>query len=551
MAEIPLPSLTELDADQVAQLQDTFAQLVAEKYPELYLKRGVFHDLLAYFVGGVGGAWVQAAIDRLLRSGSLAEIENDPTLADDELVDRLLANFQITRRTGTTASGEIVLRLDSDRSLLVPAGTRFSANGLWFITQESYALLPSDSVAATETQRVLVPLADGTYQASIPVVAEEAGSQYNVIKGTTFVPEVPLDGVISAYAAADFAGGKATESNEELIARLKSGLTAKVPAGRAHIEAMLKAEDDFSDLIAVSTIGFGNAEMVRSGHSLLFPSGSTVDIYVRTSALPNVVEVDLEAVYVGDQDGYTVWQFSVDKDTAPGFYDCIHVRPTNQPADVGSFQILSVERGFDLSSSQTLLLPDVMFAYEAAFSPFQTATVRFVDSTKPTGSVILGTTDTYTVQLSAIPKVDAIHNFMAHPDNRMLGCDVLVKAAVPCFLSVRADIYAPAGTATPDTDEIGVALADFVNATGFRGKLSVSELHSAIHDKLQSGQAVAGMTLLGVILFPDGERRVITSNDILEVPDEPARMVSGNTVCFYLDPADVGIAVSASDVPLL
>jgi len=82
-----------------------------------------------------------------------------------------------------------VLRLDSDRSLLVPAGTRFSANGLWFVVEESYALLPSTSVAATETQRVLVPLADGTYQASIPLVAEEPGSQYNVSKGTTFVAE--------------------------------------------------------------------------------------------------------------------------------------------------------------------------------------------------------------------------------------------------------------------------------------------------------------------------------------------------------------------------
>jgi len=80
-----------------------------------------------------------------------------------------------------------------------------------------------------------------------------------------------------------------------------------VPAGRKHIEAMLKVEDDFSDLVAASTIGFGNAEMVRSGHSLLFPSGSTVDIYVRTASLPNVVEVDLEATYVADQGGYTVW----------------------------------------------------------------------------------------------------------------------------------------------------------------------------------------------------------------------------------------------------
>jgi hypothetical protein len=68
---------------------------------------------------------------------------------------------------------------------------------------------------------------------------------------------------------------------------------------------------------------------------------------------------------------------------------------------------------------------------------------------------------------------------------------------------------------------------------------------------LPSGVEVGAIDMLGTLRRPDGSSAILHDprGVVLEVPDEPGRMVSPRTAIFILDPLDVSIGVSAIAVP--
>jgi hypothetical protein len=94
-----------------------------------------------------------------------------------------------------------------------------------------------------------------------------------------------------------------------------------------------------------------------------------------------------------------------------------------------------------------------------------------------------------------------------------------------------------------------LAVATAVNKLEFPGELHASVISDAIQDNLDSNVAIAKIDLLGRILRPDGTKRIIRDNDVLDIPDEPALGVSGRTVAFLLDPQNIGITIETVDAP--
>jgi hypothetical protein len=84
-----------------------------------------------------------------------------------------------------------------------------------------------------------------------------------------FVPVAVPTAFVTAFAANDFAGGRLTESNAELVDRLQEGIAAKALSNRVNMSAALRAEDAFSRVVATSIVGYGDAELVRAFHTVL------------------------------------------------------------------------------------------------------------------------------------------------------------------------------------------------------------------------------------------------------------------------------------------
>lgn len=542
---LKITNLTELDPALVAQLQAEFEELVAERHPEIAMERGVFHDLVAYFAGGVSGAANQTMVDRLFRSGSLLDIEADPALADDALVDRVLSNYMIERKPGSQARGEIQLRVSEDVTVIIPANLAFQANGLSFYSDNAYTARPVGSTVLNATERVLTPVGDGTYSFSIQATAADVGDGYNIRRGTAMVPTSYPANFVNAIAATDFKGGTNTELNAELLARLQQGIAAKVMQGRSNIVAFIKEQPLFANIPAISVVGYGNAEMMRDQHSI-FPvsMGGRVDLYARTDGQPRRIELTKTATLVDVNANGGVWQFTLTRDDAPGFYDVVQVILPADPVDTAGFEVVADIRSFDMSADGLPVQPDLINVTEARFTKYQTAVIRILDTATSTdGLTINSSRKDYKVVVRTMPLIRDLQNFCMDYRWRNLMADVAVKAAVPCFLAINFDIQKGTESAVPDLTAIRNALVTEINGLGFPGQLHASLVADIVHGYLVDRQALGTIVLHGRIHRPTGEIHTIRATDVLRIPDDPGNLVTGRTTAFILEDSDIGISV--------
>ncbi len=541
-----ISELSELDPDLVAQLFAETTQLVQEAYPAVELIRGPIHDLVLHLAGGVLSGLVQTNVDRVLQSRSLLAISEDPTLDDPTLVDHILSNHRISRDPGSRATGEITIVVSADETTIIPAGLGFTANGLVFLADTAFTGRSTTGAITSITDRALRPLGDGTFAFTITATAELEGAAGNIRRGTKMVPAALPSRYVTAYAARDFNDGFAAETNQELLDKLVQGDAAKTMGGRENLIALIKHQTPFERTLDYSVIGFGDAEMQRDQH-WIWPSsgGGRVDVYAQTRAMPISTNKTVTATLVDSTAAGTVWQFTRDREVSPGFYQVERIVHLDAGSDDPGYEVTFDQRGYDLSGSG--LIPDITSSLEAAYTRYQTAVIRFLDTdTLGTGLTVGTSTAEYQIAILGMPLIAELQEFVSDRAIANRASDTLIKAPVPCFLSVTFDLRKGLGESTPDLDAIANALADEVNEMGFTGQLHASQLAAVVHDQLIGKQATGAMDLFGRIRRGDGTLGYIRSDSILRIPDDPARLVTGRTTLFILDPRDVTVNVVAA-----
>lgn len=546
---IELPDLENLSVEAVDATHAYVTQRMAEYAPSSETKRGVIHDIVLYLEGVFGAAHDEWA-DRLRKSGSIKAIQADPTLATDDIVDQVLSNFRFERKGGAAASGRVVVVLGSLTPSNVPAGIVFTANGQEFVTETAFAGRVSQASVVAATDRLIRAVGDGTYSYVIDVVAAVEGSAGMIRRGTKMAPQTFIPHALTTYAESDFTGGVNPENNLELVARMQEGISGKNPSNRVTLAAMIREDERFERVVGVSMVGYGDPEQVRYHGVLPVAAGGRLDVYLRSQGLPVRVRLERTATLVEQTAAGGVWQFGLDKDEAPGFYDVdkIVLKGADEIATAG-YEVTADDRFHDLTEAdETALVPDVESAIEAAYSGYQAGVFKFLD-TDTAASLPLNSKRDYVVVMRAMPLVAELQAFLAGRDVRPGAGDVVVRGAVPCDVRLTFKVLKRAGQADPDTAAMAAALADEVNGLAFPGQLSASRLQAVAHQFLVDGQATSAIDMWGVIRRPDGTTRQLRSADKISVPDESDRMVSGRTVGFFLDPEDVSISVQVLDVP--
>jgi len=547
-----MPAIDNLSAEAVEQRKLFFAQVVQELRPSADTRLGPLLDLVILPMATLD-AYRRAEMEVERVGLSLKLLQDNPEAATTEVADRVLANYMLTRKQGGYAYGDVLIIVDEPVTTSVPAGALFSANGLQFQATEAFIAIPTGSAAVNSAEQVLAARGDGSYSFLIRVTCVDAGVAGQLKKDTLLTPAFGIVGFLKAFTAQDFVGGLDVESNSEAIARLAYGISAKAASSRAAMMAAILDEPEFSDIISSSIIGYGDAEQRRDRHSILpFALGSRTDWYIRSQLLPAYAGSTREATLVQKlESGFGVWQMTFGRDDYPGMYDVTQITGVDLQETSTSYEIVEDIRGKDMTAIPGELLPDVTTVPEAAFTRFQTATLRFADTRTPVALLDVGAKKDYAVTVRYMPLMAELQSYAASRHFRHHGGDLLVKAPVPCFVSLSLQLFGRAGVALPNADSIKNALATYVNQLGFAGRIHASALTDIVRNYLSAQTHVSSIDMAGTILYPDGTTKILRAVDQLVIPEYPDLMVTQRTVAFILDPRDIHITGATVAVPTL
>jgi uncharacterized phage protein gp47/JayE len=532
-----MPTLTQLETAAVSQSYEQQAQMLAETFPSLDTRRGVFGDIVLY-ANAILAADRIAQLETLRRSLSLSLLAEDPDGADPAVVDMVLANWGVSRGTSLPSQGNIVIVLRQKTALTVPSGAVFVSGGQRYRTTQTFVARTAQENVSSDNDRLLVQIAADRWAFTVEAVAETAGTAGQVKKDAQFVPLSPPTSFVRAYAEDDFTGAVDALTTPQMLDQLQLGIAAKAYSNRVTTEAMIKQQEGHEAITAVSIIGAGDVELLRSKSSVLplaLPGGT--DVYIRSRSVPQLVTLRKTATYVGTTDCCGEWQFVLAADDFPGFYDVVQVRQTD--GTVASNRMPSDVRGIDVINNG--YVPDMPTPRDGAYTAYQTAVINFIDPDTPHTSLVSNvSTREYDVVVRGLPLVDSVQEQLNAREVRNPAGDHVVRAAIPCFVSVS---LAVAGASPENVDAIKNAVAGYVNSTAFVSAIYASKIGEAVHAVLSAAATVSNVDITGRLRTPGGEWVVFRSRDVLEVPECAEQDVTSRTVCFFLDPQDVRVTL--------
>jgi hypothetical protein len=339
--------------------------------------------------------------------------------------------------------------------------------------------------------------------------------------------------------------GVGAETNAELLQQLQLGIAAKTLSNRTNMRSFLRTIPAFDSVTNQSIIGYGDTEMLRDRHTVFPVSyGGRVDWYIRGQLPLQRTRLQVTAVCVEVAATTSTWQFSLGKNDVPGFYEVTKIKNVKDAGLNSGFEPISDTRSNDLTEGG--FLPDIATVAEGAYSAFQAAVIRFVDTSTSVTTITLGQKAQYFCEVTGTPLIKEIQELVGSRDVRSYAADVLVKAPIPCFVEVTLTINKTAGDITPPIAAIKAAIVNVVNSTDFIGRLDGSRIVDAIHSFLQDSLSVTGLDLFGRIRNPDGTIQYLRNSDSLIIPDQPAKMVTAKTVQFFTEISKITVNIAST-----
>jgi hypothetical protein len=476
----------------------------------------------------------QARMDQLEETFSLQAIVANETTVPNSYVDSLVSNYFLVRGAAGYASGPVNIIVSAPIPYAIPAGFGFTFSGLQFTTSQAFQVYPPNTTGVTtnSSTRIMSALANGTYQFTVNVTALTTGTSSALTAGTSLVIVNPLAGMLSASVATDFTGGAAEETNASLLARASQGITAQVLAGPAHIQATLTAEFPGT---TVAVIGVGNPLMTRDRGNLFgMSTGSKQDLYCRTSQTIGSQTVTVNGT-VTDGASMTV-VIQLPYQTGIGVYAVTGILPSGLTA-VGGITPNTYTVNTYLG---TPFVPFILTPQDAAFSANAILSFSFTD-TLSTGPLTTGQVISYAVTLLYMPTIQSIAGY-ATSDNIRTG-DLLIKAAIPCSVTVSTTIRYPALTQPPAVSAVQNAISAAINALPF-GTPSLSQyvVYTALAPLLTGGGDAIGTTMRGTIYSPAYQTIALPTSNELIIPTDSGTLalgVSADNTFFTCTPSQV------------
>ena len=468
-------------------------------------------------------------LEGLMTQYSLPLLAENPN-PDEQMAENLAANFRITRRAGIPGSGYVAIYSDSTDDLYVSAGTVMHAGGVELVVPVSYIGVEElDDRENTDTlkYREFSRMSDSEWAFTIEVVTAD-NTDVIIPAGTPVVFEAPNPRISRSEISSAVAGGSGEESITHLVERVATGVTAKIPSGRAHIKALL----EYSGLHAIDVVvkGMGDPEMLRDRNNPLGISvGGRVDVWCRFREAPVTMQAPITATKGPDG----LWRAFIDKGVAPGWYDITTISHPDNPGVITNSSEIDVFFG----ASSEIGGPEVFDGMSARYSQYQTANIAF----EYPG--VQGPTELFQASFRVQPEITEAQELLNSADIDNPQQDNLVKGVVPADVGITVGFV----NSGPDveTDEVAATLASYINSLPIgRGFLSASELAVAVSSVYPDLTMLLPVVLRASAPMPAGDDwSMETSEGVLELPEDTLDGVSGKVMAMVCAPGDVGVSL--------
>lgn len=523
--------------DPVAALaeRDALVAFLASALDNVEVRRGAVHDLVVHVLA-VGASALRDGIETEVKKRSLLEVLETPELSTPEVIAAALGNYRVTLRGAVQAVGEALLIVDSPTPVSLPAGMLFRAGAVLTRVARLVIARADATLISGPEEQALVSIGGGLYTFRVPLEAVEAGLAGRLQDGQALEPVTPIAHLVSARVQGDFTGGASAESPEAALSRLRAGTASRAWSNRSTIEALVRSDARFADLRSLSIVGSGDLEQVRARRNFLgVAQPGRCDVYVRLNDGPLTTIVPLVAHRIGPTSDGDLWQVDLPHDAAPGFHEVLGVADPAAGPSSNPLVLTSVTRGLDISDGG----PDLATAEEAAFGPFSTAIIRFVDPAPVAGQSVDRPVH---VRVTSVPGVAELHAMLTGRDVRPPGGDVHVRAYVPAFASIAIRAQGPS-SAQALADQARSAAAAAIASQGASGSISTSPAAAAAQSVFGAAARVTRVDLLVRVLRPDGTTWIRHATDALDLPDEPDRSCTRRTITVYCGPADATVSL--------
>lgn len=433
------------------------------------------------------------------------------------IIDAISSNYGTVRNQGRKATGKLKIVVASSGAFYIKSGAVFTQPVLKlnFVTTSAYTarLTPADGELQLYKNGNL-------FYFIIPVVAENGGPEYQLSDQSAISTTEQIRDLVEIKSYGSFTSGLAVETDKELLTRIQAGLANKTLLTGNSIKSRL--HDSFENFKDVSIVGANDQEMTRSKRNLFGISTlGMVDVYVRTS---NGVETTLlTKTAVKGEDG--LWSVDFDYTEAAGFYRIIAITPTGT-ALTGS--LLSVQN-FDFSTSNLDVVNKVYDKYEARFTKYQTANVTF-EYQDPAGA----TSADFDFLISYQPNVLDIQELFLNGNEQIACADYLVKAALPCYVSIGLKLHRRNAKAEFPADQLKKDIFNHVNNIKFGEHLYVSSIVDICHN-YEIKYVELPVKLTGEIFSNHSTIVTVTDNDVLKIPTVADLGISPKTTVFITD----------------
>lgn len=548
-----ITTLNDVSQEDFDAAEAVIIQLLRESAPSLDLRRGTaIRDLLVRPAAQFH-ALNDTRITELRASQSLEVMSENPDDIDELVADGILSNLAYERQTGSKATASVQFNVDSRQEYFIGAGYHVKdANDREYQTTQDWTVRVGAVTDPTrEVQLIVVSEADDEYFFVLPLEAEEEGTAYDLQEDEALTPvSQRLPGVVSITTYTSFTGGTDQESVTDAIDNLENSLSHRAFESQASINAKLR--DNFSDVYAVSAVGYGNAAQLRDKHNLFGVSaGNKVDIYVRTYWAPNSILLNKTGSKVSDG----IYTFDLTPDDAAGFSRIRSIIPIGTTTEgvilpqlpgIGSLTYTVARSATGLTNTFHDFGSDNT-AVETAFSVWQRGSITVMDVPAfldDNGAVVYPDEVVFKVEVYTPPSLTSMQEYVDDPTVRNQEADQVVRGAVPCFVSVQGAVFRRQ-SASIDLDAMTDAVADLINRKDFGESLPVSQVTAVLHQfdivrVALDDQSSEGLKLTGEIVAAD-ESVITLSSDVLDIgtASQPELLVSPSTTVFTVDRRNV------------
>lgn len=490
-----------LDSDQVDQAETAMTAVFADE--GLDCTPGTAVRELVIRPAAVMQAHLEAQKDAIIASLDLTRIASGEIPGDNAVVDALASTYRIARRAGTPSYGSILLRLSTNTTTYIGPSYHFYVGDypLEFSPMCVGVTDVSGYTSTSEVRYVQIRAFDDGYYMSVPVTCPSG-------KSFTTGAEVQITGsvgnILGATVYSSISGGSDIETNQSLARRILYGIVPGV------MSTPLQIQNGFGDAFGISphrvvVFGTGSPAQRRDSDA----HGGLVDVAVAQSGGCPLSEITFTATEsAGTYTGVI--------DEADGVYEITALYAGS--ATIDDFTVV-----WGAADSTLHDTPDDTSGNTARYSSLQKATLTF----EATG---LAPTVSCEATVRRAANIKAMQDWLDSSERRAPGQDTLVRAPIPCFLSIMVSITGGDLTSEALRDLI---VEHFNDLPLGRGYVSAQDITDALTGTGTS--IIYPVTFSGRVVLPTANRVFSSTNGRLAFSSMPEERMEPVEIAFFTD----------------